>query len=105
MRHFYLLVAFFTLFTAAMAFPMISYQQAAAAQAARALLENNSALTNSERIARGLPVKQPDRYYDASRTRGQYTLLNVSIIDVRWSLNSLLVLNPRASARRKREDI
>lgn len=84
---------------------MISYQQAAAAQAARALLENNSALTNSERIARGLPVKQPDRYYDASRTRGQYTLLNVSIIDVHWSLNSLLVLNPRASARRKREDI
>ncbi|OWT38844.1 hypothetical protein J008_03764 [Cryptococcus neoformans] len=87
MRHFYLLIALFTLFTAAMAFPMISYQveQAAAVRAARALdSENNSALTNSERIARGLPVKQPTRFYDASRTR---------------------VLNSRASALRKREDI
>lgn len=68
-----------------MAFPMISYQveQAAAVRAARALdSENNSALTNSERIARGLPVKQPTRFYDASRTRGQYTLFSVSITGI-----------------------
>ncbi|KIR28406.1 hypothetical protein I307_03871 [Cryptococcus deuterogattii 99/473] len=83
MRHFYLLVALFTLFTTAMAFPLIYHQEAEAAQATRAL-ENSNALTNSERIARGLPVKQPKRYYDASQTR---------------------VLNPRASARRKRENV
>lgn len=78
MRHFYLLVALFTLFTTAMAFPLIYHQEAEAAQATRAL-ENSNALTNSERIARGLPVKQPKRYYDASQTRGQHMLLNALI--------------------------
>jgi hypothetical protein len=35
----------------------------------------DSALSNSERIALGLPLKHPKRLYDASRTKGEFGVL------------------------------